>query len=378
MYFGSEQRETVSVMGTTAFMEFVESIQNEGVTFDRVPMGGAGGRDRQDSLIVEVENESPDKNIDELDITVPRLTRRYSREFKDLTELAPELFGNPKLPVKPFTPEQTREIVFKTMLESEVDHIMHLDGAGSGDYRSVVAFFARQLLKDLRLVGGYDQLYPKVKTFMRDHLFTRPVDLDDPVILRNLSEPEVSKLLFDHFRAAINALTIYEGGSSRIDGHIRLRDTRPFRTGPRGFVQAKKSVFNRIVGEANADGLELGFAAFLEAAPDVQAFGKNYMAVGFKIEYVKGNGELSTYTPDFIVRTTDGAVWVIETKGREELDLPQKMARLRQWCEDATYASKDEGGPSYQFVYVDQASFEQHKPSSFAGLVSAFREYQGD
>ena len=66
----------------------------------------------------------------------------------------------------------------------------------------------------------------------------------------------------------------------------------------------------------------------------------------------------------------------METKGREELDLPQKMARLRQWCEDATTATKDDGGPAYRFVYVDQESFEQHKPSSFAGLASTFREYQ--
>lgn len=376
MYFGSNQRETVSVMGTPAFMEFVESIQNEGVTFDRVPMGGAGGRERQDSIVVEVDSESPDKNIDELDIAVPRLTRRYNREYKDLSELEPEHFGNTKLPVKPFTPEQTREIVFKTMLDSEVDHTIHLDGTGPGDYRSVVAFFARQLLKDLRLVGGYDQLYPKVRTFIRDQIFSNTVDLDDPVILRNLSEPEVAKVLFDHFRAAINTLTIYEGGSSRIDGHIRLRDTRPFRTEPRGFLPAKKSVFNRIVGEANADALELEFAAFLESATDVQAFGKNYMAVGFKIEFVKANGELSTYTPDFIVRTTDGKVWVVETKGREEIDVPQKMARLRQWCEDATAATKDDGGPTYNFVYVDQEGFQKHKPSSFAGLASAFREYQ--
>ncbi len=376
MYFGTDQRETVSVMGTPAFMEFVESIQSEGVTFDRVPMGGAGGRERQDSIVVEVETESPDKNIDELDITVPRLTRRYNREFKDLSELAPEHFGNTKLSLKPFTPEQTREIVFKTMLEGELDHTVHLDGTGPGDYRSVVAFFARQLLKDLHLVGGYDQLYPKVKTFIREHLFTSPVDLEDPVILRNLSEPEVAKTLFDHFRAAINALTIYESGSSRIDGYIRLRDTRPFRTEPRGFLPAKKSVFNRIVGEAHADTLELAFAAFLEAAPDVAAYGKNYLAVGFKIEYVRANGELSTYTPDFLVRTTAGDVWLVETKGREELDLPQKMARLRQWCEDATEAAQDEGGPTYRFVYVDQEGFEQFKPTTFTGLVSVFREYQ--
>ena len=108
----------------------------------------------------------------------------------------------------------------------------------------------------------------------------------------------------------------------------------------------------------------------------MQAFGKNYMAVGFKIDYVKASGELSTYTPDFIVRTRDGAVWIVETKGREELDVPQKMRRLSQWCLDATEASKDEGGTRYGFVYVDQESFEQHKPTTFAGLVSAFREYQ--
>ena len=46
---------------------------------------------------------------------------------------------------------------------------------------------------------------------------------------------------------------------------------------------------------------------------------------------VKANGDLSNYTPDFIVWTTDGTVWVVETKGREEIDEPQKMARLRQW-----------------------------------------------
>jgi type III restriction enzyme len=246
----------------------------------------------------------------------------------------------------------------------------------AADYRSVVGFFARQLLKDARLVGGYDQLYPKVKAFLQERLFVRPVDLDDPVILRNLSEPEVGKVLFDSFHSAINELTIRDSGTSRIEGFIRLRDTRPFRTEPRRYLPAKRSVFNRIIGEANADGLELDFAAFLEAAPDLQSFGKNYMAVGFKLDYVKANGDLSNYTPDFIVRTNDGAVWIVETKGREELDVPQKMTRLRQWCQDATEASKLAGGPIYGFVYVDQQSFEANKPGSFAALVGAFREYQ--
>ena len=81
-------------------------------------------------------------------------------------------------------------------------------------------------------------------------------------------------------------------------------------------------MFNKIVGEAHSGGFELSFAAFLEGAPDVSAFAKNYLAVGFKLDYVKADGDLSNYTPDFIVRTTDGTVWIVETKGREEIDVP--------------------------------------------------------
>lgn len=375
MYFGSDQQETVSVMGTPAFMEFVESIQTEGVSFEHVPMGD--GAKRKNPIIVEVDAENKDKNLDALDIPLPKLSRRFKRDFKDLGELDPATLGNKRLSLKPFTPEETREIVFKTMLDAEIHHTIHLDGSGPADYRSVVAFFARQLLKDLRLVGGYDLLYPKVRDFMREYLFEgEPVDLEDAVVLRNLSEPEVGKVLYDSFKTAINALTISDSGSTRIEDYIRLSQTRPFRTDHRPYLAAKKCIFNKTVGEANSGGFELSFAAFLEAAPDVTAFAKNYFAVGFKLDYVKADGDLSNYVPDFIVRTADKSVWIVETKGREELDLPQKMARLRQWSEDATAASSGDTGISYRFVYVDQKGFEAHTPATFAALATSFTEYQ--
>ncbi len=383
MYFGSEVKETVSVLGTPAFMDFVESIQSEGVTFERVGMGGDTAR--HDSLIVEVETDNPAKDCAALDISLPRLTRRYQREFQDLSTLDPAALGNRKLPLKPFTPDETREIVFKTMLDATVHHTVQLDGTGPADYRSVVAFFARQLVSELRLVGGSEVLYPRVRDFIRDHLFAAPIDLENPFVLRNLSEPEVNKLLFDTFKTAINTLTLRDSGPASPEalGHRhRLSDTRPFRTEPRPFLAAKKSLFNRIVGEAHAGGLELSFAAFLETAPDVQAFAKNYLAVGFRLDYVRADGDLSTYTPDFFVRTTDGAVWLVETKGREELDLPQKMARLRHWCADTTTADaaplRPAGTPAprYDYVFVDQAGFEKHPPATFAGLVAAFTDYK--
>ena len=376
MYFGTDMAETVSVMGTPAFMEFVESIQSEGVTFDHVPMGS--GTSRKDALIVEVDKENGAKDIDALDIALPRMTRRYHRDFKDLGVLDPGSLGNVRLPLKDFTPDETREIVFKTMLDDEIHHVVRLEGAGPADYRSVIAFFARQLLQDLRLVGGYDILYGKVKTFVRDQLFTgSPVDLENPVVLRNLSEPIVSKILYESFTKGINALTIQESRTTSVQDWIKLKDTRPFRTEYRPYHYPTKSVFSKTVGEPRSGGYELAFAAFLDR-PDngVASFAKNYLAVGFKLDYVRANGELSTYTPDFIVRDTSGTVWIVETKGREELDLPRKMERLKQWCADATAASVAAGGPEYRFVYVDQLGFEKHKPGTLTDVTSSFTEYQ--
>ena len=85
---------------------------------------------------------------------------------------------------------------------------------------------------------------------------------------------------------------------------------------------------------------------------------------------------MSNYIPDFLVKAADGTVVIVETKGRAELDLPQKMARLRQWCADATAASVTEGGVKYAFAFVDQDSFEKHRPTSFVGLRAAFTDYQ--
>jgi type III restriction enzyme len=374
MYFGTDMPERVSVLGTPAFMDFVESIEREGVSLERVPMGaGTGGAG---SLIVEVDAEKA-KHPELLDIAIPRMTRRYHREFKNLDVVDPANLGNPKVRLKPFSPEQTREIVFKTLLEDEIDHTIQLDGTGPADYRSVVGFFARQLLKEMRLVGGYDVVYGKVKAFLRDHLFAEsPVDLEDPVVLRNLSEPEPGKILFDSFKRAINSLTVEERGTSRIEDWIRLRDMRPFRTDPRAYLAPKRSLLTKIVGEPHAGGFELEFAGFLDTVPGVTSFTKNYLALGFQLDYVKSDGDLTNYVPDFLVKTEDGTIFVIETKGREELELPQKMARLRQWCAEATAASLAAGGPAYRFVYVDQQSFVDHRPTTFQGLLDTFREYQ--
>jgi len=54
------------------------------------------------------------------------------------------------------------------------------------------------------------------------------------------------------------------------------------------------------------------------------------------------------------------------------------MARLRQWCADATAASQPGSGPAYRFVFVDEDGFENNKPQTFAALAAGFTEYRQD
>ena len=100
-----------------------------------------------------------------------------------------------------------------------------------------------------------------------------------------------------------------------------------------------------------------------------------YFAVGFRLDYVKADGDLSNYYPDFLVKKSESEIYVVETKGRVDEDVPLKMKRLRQWCEEASEA---QGKIVYDFVYVDEENFRQHvRPGSgFADLTSAFREYK--
>lgn len=367
MYPGDVE-EYVSVVGTNAFMEFVESIQAEGVVLERKAMGA--GTDPKTPLVIEIDKENEKKDIPALDIELPVLTPRVYREYKSLGDLDIAAMGHQKLACLKFSKEEQREIVFKDIATGDVTHTTILDTAGVADYRSVIGYFAHSIMKDLRLVSGYDVLYAKVKSFVQEELFDHPVDLEDPNTLRNLSELAATKTLIESFKKAINALTVRSKGDAEIRDTIKLRQTRPFVAKEQGYLIPKKSVFNRIIGDSQ---LELRFAAFLENCEDIISYAKNYMAVHFKLDYVKADGDISNYYPDFMVKLSAKRLVIVETKGQEDLDVPLKMARLRQWCEDINRIQKD---VEYDFVFVDQESLDKYKPASFKQLIAGFRKYK--
>lgn len=367
MYPG-QTPEYVSVIGTDAFMEFVETIQAEGVELERKPMGH--GTEAKTPLVVEVDKENTNKDIEALDIELPVLSARIYREYKNLGRLDPAKFGFQPVIYKQFKPEEQREIVFKEITTDEISHKTVLDMADPADWHNVIGWFCRSIMRSLRLFSGYDALYGKVKLFIRDYLFGQEVELEDQNTMRNLSELEAKNTILETFKKEINAQTVCEKGDAEIRDYIKLRKTRPFMAQNQEYLPAKKSVFNRIIGDSH---FELEFASFLENCADVLAYAKNYMAVNFKLDYVNADGDISNYYPDFIVKLPKNQVIIVETKGNPDLDTPKKIERLKQWCQDASAAQTD---VKYNFAYIEQADFEKYRPKNFGELMRLATKYK--
>lgn len=370
----SDLREHVSVVGTPAFLEFVEEIQLEGVDLDYAAMGDKSPY--LGPLVIEVDKGNKDKPLAKLDIELPMLARRLSRDAKNLSELDVSRFTFAPIPVKTFSDTELREITFTDIDSGEVVWRTDLNSEFLPTSQSVISFLVQMICKHLRLVGGKEILFGKVKEFIVGEMFGQVVDLDDISILRNLSEIDARKLLLDVFTNEINTLTISDKGTTRVISSIKISDAKPTVVKNQKFILSKKTLFNRIIGDSE---LELAFAKYLDESPDVEAFAKNMLSVNFKIEYVNSRGEIANYYPDFIIRLNSMKTFIVETKGLEDLETARKWRRLVSWCEDATEINTH--GREFLPLYVTQENFQNYGRSAqsfeeFARLMASEKPLQ--
>lgn len=106
---------------------------------------------------------------------------------------------------------------------------------------------------------------------------------------------------------------------------------------------------------------EEGFARFLDDAPDVSRFGKMPIHFGFTIPYTDRRGNLRHYYPDFVAVDEEGAHFLIETKGQEDVEVRFKDQSAAMWAERATELS----GTEWRYVKVLQKRFNELQPATF-------------
>ena len=232
------------------------------------------------------------------------------------------------------------------------------------DSKSVIAYYTDQILKQLKISGAFANFYPLVKKYVIEKLFSERVNLDDPRVLYKLSSPEVQEQLIKLFVSAFKDLTFIEREPEKKD-FIKLSYTRPF-VWSKMVHPANKCIFNYVPCDND---FEIDIAKFLDKAEDVVAFSKIVPKIGFFVEYRDSNGNFRLYYPDFVVSTGNNEYFIIEAKGREDIDVEHKDKRIKLWCEDATNLTKS----NWSFKRIDQEDFEKYRFKSIKELISTLK-----
>ena len=373
MNFGDDVQEKLSVIGTRKFIEFVSSIKTEGVILKKGPMGDDKKHDGPFLIEPDFDNES--KDLRELDMVLPLFKGKIRRYHKNLEELDLDeiVFEEQNIIYYPDDGDTT-PIIFVEIIDGEPVHITDLPTVFEVDSNTFIRYMTKSIFKDLRLFGGNDILYGKVKKFIQDYLFGKSVNLEDKNILRNLARPYVNHEIKKSFIRAINQLTLCEDGETVVLNELKVGNTKPFWVNKAEDLTPTKSLFNKIVFDS---GFERDFASFLEGAFDVKAFIKCFRQIDFKMEYINSEGIPSYYFPDFVVKLTDGTYYVVETKGDVYINenIRLKYERLKTWCDDATKFTNSNWKP----LFIRQKKWDSiGVPQSFNLLQQNFSKTSWD
>jgi type III restriction enzyme len=248
----------------------------------------------------------------------------------------------------------TNEVVERTRI-----HLPLLEsGVGA------VSYFVKQMEAICRVPGLHPQLAPLVKEFLETCLFDRATDLFDPALVGRLGDSDVGEHVRAVFVPLIRARTTTVETRVAAGEPMRLSRWKPFQvthSERRPALEAARTLFN--LAPCNQE-LEVALARFADRAPDVAAFAKNAGPQCLRIDYLAAGGRLAFYTPDFMVRTTEGRCYLVETKGREDRDVPRKARAAIAWC-DAASAS----GTAWDYLYVPQGVFERLTGDTMAELA---------
>jgi type III restriction enzyme len=127
--------------------------------------------------------------------------------------------------------------------------------------------------------------------------------------------------------------------------------------------EASNTVFDLV---ARANKSEKAFARFLEDALDVSAFAKLPEQFGFAIEYADSRNNLRYYEPDFVAVTADWNGYLLETKGREDVDVACKDRAAVLWCQNATRLT----GQCWNYIKVPEKECKDLPPETFRDLLT--------
>ena len=354
--------ETVTVVEHRAFTSlYREQLAQEGLFVEDTDVGTIT------PTTVTIYPDEGNKDLAKLDVQIPRLTpaHRITPVLEGLTlEDVRKAFGRyRKLPLGEAREEEInyegRHLITNELIERMKVKLPLLENGFTA-----VTFYREELETACGIKGTHAVLAPLLQKFLEEILFGENVTLFDPRLCSRLADGDVREHIRAVFMPLIREKITTTEQRLKTAEPVSVTSWRPFQVthSPRRPAEpAERTPFNLV--PCNRE-LEVVFTHFADNASDVAAFCKNAGPQCLRIDYLAPGGRLAFYTPDFLVRKTDGHYLLVETKGRVDLDVPAKARAAAAWCKSASRKNC-----KWEYLYVPQGVFDQFHGNSIGELA---------
>jgi type III restriction enzyme len=363
---GQGANETVTVVEHPVFASlYQDQLAQEGLPIEVTDI------DNVPATTISIYPDEARKKFSELDVVLPALTagHRISPKLEGLSieDIRTEFKKYKKLPLGQ---EAKTEIDYegRHLFTGEIVERMKIDLPLLESGVGAVSYYVKQLEQICKIKNLHTTIAPLLQQFLEEILFEEKSSLFDSRLITRLGSSDVS----EHIRAVF--VPLIRSRTTTVENRLpqgtpqHVSQWKPFQVSHserRPALEAAKTLFNLV--PCNRE-LEVAFTKYADRAADVAAFAKNAGPQCLRIDYLAGGARLAFYTPDFFVRTADGHCYLVETKGREDHDVPRKAQAAIAWCEAASSKSA-----KWEYLYVPQGVFERHRGASLRELADTCR-----
>lgn len=338
--------DMLSIIEHPAFQQFYDELLSEGlaaVEDDDISSSSVTG----DLIKVDLK-----ENYEEYDLFWPVVIRDAEEEIT-----SKQIDVSTLEPFSAFTLEQLRmflvnegETFYSEAILSSTTfgkYEVKADLFTATSYNEYLQKILRTITMRVNRVGGKQlptlqinemEIVRIVDVYIRTRLFNQPFNPfngNDWKILLS-KNAIVTQHIIKVMSVAIHEMQENVMSNEAVVEKIWFSSVKNLRMRERFSLELQKVIYERLAYPSSKGRLEKEFMEFLDRDSDVQSFLKiNESQHGFaKVFYIREDGLLASYHPDFIVKTAE-AITIVETKGDDkanDANVRRKQLSVLEWC----------------------------------------------